>query len=238
MSRLDIRIRLHRWFFKDYEDAMDELIKKNAKLFDCLKTENALLKSKIVELQPPDINPFNWKNYTNKDYKTIIMDGLVLDVPPNTYITPNDRSIKEQVMKSRLKKDHIIDTAVAIKKWIYKNITYVGEPNSRLHKGAIEYFQPASVTFQFRIGDCDDMVTLFHTMMYICGYGDKTISCVDRGMKTIWWDGRKIGHAFNMVFDEEWVVFDANAGTKQDKVKYPIMDDLTYWFNYHNIYTS
>lgn len=204
----------------DYQDVLEELRKEKEK-------------------NTPWLNPYGWKKYLRADYGTILWNGLNLDVPPNSNITPQSRDIQREISKRMLKKESLLGTAEAVQDWIYRNIKYVGESDSNLHKGALEYFQPASVTFNSETGDCDDMAILFNTMMHICGYGKEVITAVDRKTRTLWWNGQKIGHAYNYVLlDGDWIVFDANAGPKQREVKYPTMKELSYWFNYWGHYNA
>lgn len=178
------------------------------------------------------LNPYNW-DVVNIKWNTI--SGL--DIPPNTMITPTDKTIKQVVMK--LKGKDIKESADNVKKWINQNISYCYDEKNDFHPHYIEWYQPASFTFSCRKGDCEDMSILFQTMMHQLGYGDKSVCAVANNAEHLvkWFNGDYFGHCYNLVLiGKEWVVYDANSGDMQSKCVYPDNKYVAYVFNLWGMY--
>ena len=195
-----------------------------------LINDRALLQAEIQDLKKGWSNPYGWSNYTGR-YE--IITGL--EIPANTCVTINDKNIKQQAFK--LKGKDITETALNIEKWIYQNTRYKFDKDNNFHKGYIEWWQPASMSFASRECDCDDQSLLFQTMMHQLGYGSETITCAGDCDFTAFKQGM-VGHAFSMVYiNKEWLVFDpCNGLLNRNKIKYPELKDTWFWLNYFGVY--
>ena len=162
-----------------------------------------------------------------------------LNIPPNTFITPNDSKIKAEVSKYSLRKDSLESTANAVKTHLKNRISYVYDHQNSFSPDKIENFQSASMTWQLKKGDCEDMAILFQTFMHVCGYGKECFVVVDKKGLTKWFNGNYIGHAWNKVFlNFDWYDFDVNAAifNRETEVSYPVMERTSYFFNFWGVF--
>jgi predicted transglutaminase-like cysteine proteinase len=143
--------------------------------------------------------------------------------------------IRQQAYK--LKGKDIYETALNIEKWLNKYITYYFDQDNNFHKGYVEWWQQASLTFAMNKGDCDDYAIVFQTMMHQLGYGKETITCAGSCDFSAFKQGM-VGHAYNMVMvNNEWLVFDAcNGLINRNKIKYPELKDTWFFMNYYNVF--
>lgn len=182
-------------------------------------------------------NPYGWNKYLGS--YMVINGANSASFSPITTLSINDPDIKTAIARYGLKKDNIKETADAIEAFLNKNLTYVYDQDNNFHKGYIEWWQQASLTWSIREADCDDYAILFQTMMHICGYGDKSVAAASLKDNVIWYNEKPLGHAYNYVLiNNEWVVYDANAGPRKKEVKYPELKDTSFWFNYWNVFQS
>lgn len=212
----------------------DFIYKKNSKykdeLIDQLSEEIKFWQSKAKEPKVEWQNPYNWSNAPN-NYETI--SGVKF--PVNSCIAPQDKEL--QRFAKVLKRDNIKDTAEAIELFLSQKIKYSYDKDNNFHKGFIEWWQPASMTWALKEGDCDDMALLFQTFMHICGYGKESVCAASLDLKVVWFNKKPVGHAFNYVLiDDIWVVYDANAGERKDEVTYPKLEECTFWCNFWGVY--
>ena len=258
MNWKEFKQRINSLFFGGYEDKIEELEFLINSLATSLKACETNYKNKIdssgiiiVSLtkqlaETQDLidqgwdNPHGFKIYTGGDFKTIITDSYkTLNIPPNTFITPNDRRIKAEVSKHGLRKESVLATSKAVLKHLKSRIKYVYDHQNSFSPDKIEYFQTASMTWQLRRGDCEDMAILFQTFMHVCDYKKECVVCVDKKSQVVWFNGEVIGHAWNKVFlNNEWVDIDVNAAIfdKESEVIYPSIENVSYFFNYYGNY--
>jgi len=236
---------IHGMFFSGYEEEYQririkleeervlckEQVERNVELQDEVASSELKIKSLEELFLDGWVNIYSWRIYDG-NFQTI----TGAKVPPNTFITSNDREIKKAIIKYALKKDNVYDTAKVVQDFIYKYVGYVYDHQNQWHPDYIEFFQTASFTWQVRLGDCDDFAILFNTIMHICGYGDLVVSCC--GLIT-GSDGNDYGHAFNMVRHEDnWVVFDSQIGERnKSKITYPTLEECWFFFNSWGSYT-
>lgn len=210
-------------FFGLWQTKKDDLIV-------ALINDRSQLQAELRDLKLGWVNPEGWSIYTG-NYEGIT--GVTF--PLNTCLSINDKNIKLQAL--RLKGKDINETASNVEKWLNNYITYSFDKDNNFHKGYIEWWQQASLTFALKRGDCDDYAIVFQTMMHILGYGDKVITCAGDCDFSAFKQGM-VGHAFNKVLiDGVWTNFDAcNGAFNRSKIKYPDLKDNWFFMNYWNTY--
>ena len=177
------------------------------------------------ELKSVWTNPFNWPS-CNPEYLTIDK----LQVPPNTFITINDRDIKKWLIKNKFHTLEFEELIWKLESAIYRYIKYTKD------KSFFDDWRTASYTFKNKKGDCDNKAILFQTCMHMLGYGDK---CIVKTARCILgdFDG---GHAYNKVLVENnWIIVDPTNPKefRTDDWKYDLpMKKLGWFFNYWNTY--
>ena len=250
----EIKKGIYSFLFKDFDAEIDGLNFLNNSLATSLRSSEESINSYAITIldltkqleETKSLvdngwdNPHGFKNYTGGDFKTIITNSYkTLNVPPNTFITGHDRRIKAEVSKYGLRKESVLDTSKAILKHLKSRISYVYDHQNSFSPDKIEYFQTASMTWQLRRGDCEDMAILFQTFMHVCGYKKECVVCVDKKKQVVWFDGEPIGHAWNKIFNfGVWVDVDLNAAifNQETKVFYPSIKTVSYFFNYYGVY--
>lgn len=226
--------KLVDWIYPSYKKEIMGLKRKHEnfiveknKLFDNLKMENVLLSDRIRRKTWD--NPYGWNSYV-PDYET--RDGL--KVPPNIFITPNDKKIKEALIRSNIHKYGYKEIIWKLEEWVYNKVRYKRDLNQKGE--VIEDWRTASEIFVSKADDCDGYAILYQTCMHILGYGKKCV-VITNGAEFPNYVG---GHAYNKVLiDEEWVIVDPTNPSKfrDETWKYDIKySNLNWFFNYWGTY--
>lgn len=210
-----------------YNEELEKELKQIESLLNSTVTELDEYKYLAINTKRPSYN--NWiihePEYTNTD-------GLKL--PPNTFITPNDRDIRKTLIGKGFHKMDFETMVWKLEQWIYDYVKYNYDNNLW---GNMEQWTSASHVFKKRVSDCEDHAILFQTCMHILGHGDKSVVMVN---VCEFGSAFKGGHAYNKVLiDNKWTVVDPTNPKKfkKDDWIYDIVHPSFNWFfNYWGTY--
>lgn len=215
---------------KELQDELNELtniLSEATKEISKSKSEISNYKRLFIESGRPVIS--DWKVHS-PNYRTT--DGL--SVPPNTFITINDRKLRAKLISLGFHKLSFEELYLKLEQWCYEYVKYQYDNNLW---GNMEQWTSASHVFQKRISDCEDHAILFQTCMHMLGYGDRSVVMTNVCRFGESFEG---GHAYNKVLiNGKWIVVDPTNPTKYRKadwvydIKHP---QFNWFFNYWGTY--
>ena len=177
-------------------------------------------------------NPRNWPSITSR-HKTI----YGFKVPPNTFINDNDKVIRSVMLPKRTGDIRTDARKVMIYLANYR-LRYINEEQNSFHPGEVEYFEGTSLAWHIRKVDCDGFANCFAGIMRMMGYKTEVIVCLSYEGSGVIWNGKEIGHAYNMVeIDGEFEVFDANQYQAKATANYPQLEEVDEFYNYYGVYS-